>query len=101
MRRKFMVTAIAAALASFAAIGQQVQDPGDPTAMSTFDADNDGYVSREEAEAHGDLTELWDELDLDRDEQLNEDEFAGFEQGWKSRTMKPTDEGENLKLPSQ
>jgi Ca2+-binding EF-hand superfamily protein len=45
-----------------------------------LDADGDGLISREEAEADPSLASRWTEYDQDGDGKLSQEEFAAFEQ---------------------
>lgn len=54
----------------------------DQTAGSTFDAldsDHDGYVSKEEAQGKPALIKQWGRADANRDDRLDQGEFAAFE----------------------
>lgn len=43
------------------------------------DRNQDGYISREEAQEHEELAADWDSADTDRDGKLSESEFSAFE----------------------
>ncbi|MGD8709874.1 MAG: hypothetical protein PVF40_05745 [Ectothiorhodospiraceae bacterium] len=52
--------------------------------MSSLDANGDGMISAEEAQANADLSSQFDSLDSNGDGQLEEAEFAQFETMQKS-----------------
>jgi len=54
--------------------------PGAVTDFDRVDVDRDQQISREEAAEHDRLAERFDELDRNRDENLDEAEFAPFEE---------------------
>jgi Ca2+-binding EF-hand superfamily protein len=71
-----------AALALLA--GNAVQAAGQSEAASTFrilDSDANGTISAAEAEANPDLHARWQELDTDKNNQLDSAEFSAFEAG--------------------
>ena len=45
-----------------------------------IDQDQSGFISRSESSVNPTLEQRWDELDRNRDEQLDESEFSVFEQ---------------------
>jgi len=62
-----------------AAMQEQGMAPGqDPSAFTELDKDGDGYIS--ETEASSELKNQWAELDENTDNQLDQTEFARFEQ---------------------
>jgi hypothetical protein len=59
------------------AVGAGAQTAAAP--FGTLDADRDGYVSKDEAKDRADLTAQWERADLNRDDRLDQAEFAAFE----------------------
>lgn len=47
--------------------------------FESLDRNKDGYLSREEAGDHDELSHNWDEADLNHDGKLDESEFSAFE----------------------
>ena len=45
----------------------------------SLDTDKDGKISKAEAKASSELNKQWKDLDVDRDNMINEGEFARFE----------------------
>lgn len=57
------------------------------TTKATFnklDANQDGYISQEEAKVHAELSQGWSDADLNRDGKLEESEFSAFEETMES-----------------
>lgn len=91
MRTKVIhLAALAAVLASGAALAQGIPPPGGVGADATpatgmgadynrLDTDKDGTLSKREASANKELMEQWDTLDVNQDGKLDEAEFAQFE----------------------
>ncbi|MFN2308617.1 MAG: hypothetical protein ABR553_02620 [Gammaproteobacteria bacterium] len=88
-------------LATLALIsGNAVQ--ADDTSSSLFqnlDADANGYISEQEAAANPDLHARWQELDADKNNQLDVSEFSAFEIG--IGTGVTTDQGGALEREQQ
>lgn len=97
MQRNATCAALAALLLSSAAIGQAIPPPtsdapmpsadtGSSTsgisagdAFTRLDDDHDGMVSKKEAKNDKDLVDRWNALDANRDDKLDQAEFAQFE----------------------
>ena len=47
--------------------------------FESLDRNKDGFLSREEASEHDELSHNWDEADLNHDGKLDESEFSAFE----------------------
>jgi hypothetical protein len=77
--RKMPITTTLAALALLA--GNAVQAEETKSIFQTLDADANGYISAEEAAANPDLHARWQELDVDKNNQLDMSEFSAFEVG--------------------
>ena len=73
-----LVFAGAAAAQAPAAGSPPAQGGTAPVEFSSVDADKDGRVSAEEAQAHSELRAAFPTLDANRDSQLSKDEFVGM-----------------------
>lgn len=82
-------TQLTTSLAVFAllAAGSAVQAAGDNT-FKALDTDANGYISATEATANQDLSARWEELDKDKNNQLDQSEFSAFEAGTDNSMMK-------------
>lgn len=67
-----------ACVAGFTA-GQAIAGEKQDEMFKQLDTDQDGYISAEEAQAHGDLTSQWDSVDQNSDGQVDQSEFSAFE----------------------
>jgi Ca2+-binding EF-hand superfamily protein len=47
--------------------------------FSGLDKDKDGYLSRQEADAQGGLTQRWQSMDRNGDDRIDRAEFSAFE----------------------
>lgn len=72
---KLAIFCIALLTAGLAQAGEQ----GEVSGYDALDSNQDGQISRAEAQAEPGLEEQWDELDVDRSGGLSEAEFARFE----------------------
>jgi len=69
--KKLLLTAAVVALPTMS-----IQAAEAETAMfNQLDADKSGLISAEEAKAHPELASLFAKLDIDKDEQLSQEEF--------------------------
>jgi Ca2+-binding EF-hand superfamily protein len=59
--------------------------------FSELDADQDGYISNEEASADPALVEQFSTLDANADGQIDEEEFAGTGGGEEAPAEEPTE----------
>ncbi|MGB1582116.1 MAG: hypothetical protein ACPHER_11510 [Nevskiales bacterium] len=84
---KFAVISIA----MFAAGLSQAGPANSVDTYDTLDRNNDGKVSKSEAQADPNLRNQWDKLDIDRDNNLSEGEFARFELEGKSEAQMETE----------
>ncbi|MCW8889058.1 MAG: EF-hand domain-containing protein [Sedimenticola sp.] len=69
---KKILAALLAAMATAAVIAAENKSD------TVFDVDNNGTLSMEEAKAIPGLSEQWDELDVNKDGQLDPAEFSKF-----------------------
>ncbi|WP_297527925.1 EF-hand domain-containing protein [Thiohalobacter sp.] len=72
---RILFASLALALAGTAHAGPQ----GPMMDFNTLDADQDGHISRTEAEGHRSLTEQWQKLDVDGNDRIEPAEFSAFE----------------------
>ncbi len=75
---EFMERPASARLPGEAAHGSEIDAQSQQT-FTALDNNNDGLLSAEEAAAEEKLTQRWDELDSDADNQLDAIEFSRFE----------------------
>lgn len=75
MKKQIAVIACVSAFAAGSAIAGEQQGE----MFKQLDTDQDGYISAEEAEAHGDLTSQWNSVDKNSDGQVDQSEFSAFE----------------------
>lgn len=76
MKKQIAVIACVSAFAAGSAIAGEKQQ-GELFKM--LDTNQDGYISAEEAQAHGDLTSQWNSVDQNSDGQIDQSEFSAFE----------------------
>lgn len=76
MKKQLVLMTCLSALTAGAAIAGE-QD----ARFKMLDANQDGYISAQEAQAHKGLTKQWGMLDQDSDNQLDQAEFSAFEMG--------------------
>jgi Ca2+-binding EF-hand superfamily protein len=74
---KTTTTTIAALFATLL-FGAAVAAEGDKVDFQTLDANGDGVITADEAQAHPELMEAWATLDENADGALDEEEFANF-----------------------
>jgi len=72
---RILFASLALALAGAAQAGPQ----GPIADFNTLDADQDGHISLKEAEGHRSLTEQWQKLDANGNDQIEPAEFSAFE----------------------
>lgn len=73
---------ITTSLAIFALVaGSGALQAADSSTFKTLDSDGNGYISATEATANHDLSARWEELDKDKNNQLDQSEFSAFETG--------------------
>jgi hypothetical protein len=53
---------------------------GEQSSFNTLDANHDGTISKEEAQADASLAKSWDKADANSDGKIEESEFARFEE---------------------
>ncbi|RRQ21498.1 EH domain-containing protein [Thiohalobacter thiocyanaticus] len=75
MKKQIAVIACVSAFAAGSAIAGEQQDE----LFKMLDTNQDGYISAEEAQAHGDLTSQWNSVDQNSDGQIDQSEFSAFE----------------------
>ena len=56
-------------------------------AYSSYDTDQDDYISQEEADTFPDLVNRWDGADVDSDNRISRDEFARFDEEMSYREL--------------
>jgi hypothetical protein len=74
---------------------QPERNAAGPSTFTSYDADRDGKVSREEAYADARLTKQFRRLDRDQDEALDTAEFARFEVPFDGAEPPPNSPEEN------
>lgn len=81
---KMPIVTTLAALALVAGTAVQAEDT--KSLFQTLDSDANGYISNEEAAANPELHARWQELDADKNNQLDMSEFSAFEIGSEDAT---------------
>jgi Ca2+-binding EF-hand superfamily protein len=74
MKLKLAIAAMVAAFSMVAVAGDEEFE------WSKLDADQDGKISAEESKAHAALSEQFTEVDVNADGEIDEVEFAQFEE---------------------
>lgn len=82
---KMPIVTTLAALALVAGTAVQAEDTT-KSLFQTLDSDANGYISNEEAAANPELHARWQELDADKNNQLDMSEFSAFEIGSEDAT---------------
>jgi len=88
MRNKHLHLVAGATIAAFAGLAVAQSSPAPsaspststaPSVFTKLDSDKNGMVSKKEAAKNKDLASKWDTLDINKDGNLDQGEFAAFE----------------------
>jgi hypothetical protein len=99
MKNRLLLLAIAALFSTGVyAAGETGQPSEGAMSFSDVDTNQDGYISKEEADAvGGDLAQNMEQYDQNQDQQLDQAEFAQFE----THEMQPGGEQQQQEQPAE